>query len=98
MKRRSLWAALFGGTAAAQIADVQIDPKPRLMVQSREIHWFHDGKPLNNQCPVCGTMAEPYRPAKLNADGTSALFLLERIARCKLCNSAFWQDAEERNG
>src|SRR4051812_12993583 len=36
---------------------------------------------LNNQCPVCGTMA----------DIVGVPFIL---ARCKTCNAAFWQDAE----
>jgi len=46
--------------------------------------------PKNNQCPVCGTMADPYvRPS-----GTS-LGITFNLIRCKRCNAAFFQDAEK---
>lgn len=58
---------------------------------------------LNNQCPVCGEMAEKYPrkgayvadcgfyqggpPTGSGCAGTS------NLTRCKRCNAAFWQDA-----
>lgn len=51
----------------------------------------------NNECPVCGAMAEPFRQneavrnVRFNPmDGSPILSL----TRCKNCNAAFWQDEE----
>jgi hypothetical protein len=59
----------------------------------------------NGECPVCGTMAEPYRPSYRLKDckpaGGNMLACNqeplpeERIIRCHRCNAAFWQDAEK---
>jgi hypothetical protein len=62
-------------------------------------------KPLNNQCPICGEMAEPYKPdtrfcgdyssgQPRSAMGLSGCEPTMTITRCKRCNAAFWQDAE----
>ena len=56
-------------------------------------------KPVNGECPVCGTMAPAYfpqtgrvltviPPINVPAEPDS------RIVRCSHCNDAFWQDAE----
>ena len=74
---------------------------------SRCLGWRDavDRKGVNNQCPVCGTMAEPYKPdtrfcgdyfsgqpqATLGLPGCEPKM---SITRCKRCNCAFWQDAE----
>lgn len=64
----------------------------------------------NNQCPVCGTVAPSYRSdtcvmsaeATAIAVGENAKLTYKevpcnqsQIVRCKICNAAFWQDAEE---
>lgn len=65
MNRWKFIAALFGiGTLAKAQEQIPIVSNigflPSLWVENREIHWFRDKKPLNNQCPVCGTMAAPF--------------------------------------
>lgn len=66
-------------------------------------------RPVNNECPVCHTFAEPYvretyyilDECVAQPDGTLARCKQidvpagpsERITRCKSCNAAFWQDA-----
>lgn len=67
------------------------------------LRWATEPKGLNNQCPVCGTMAEKYVPnrqwcgdiatnlpvGKFQAPGCDAD---ERMTRCIRCNNAFYQD------
>jgi hypothetical protein len=60
-------------------------------------------KPKNGQCPVCGTMAEAYRPLPAydivcsGPDGYVPCPLpKERDVRCKRCNVKFAQDTEPR--
>jgi hypothetical protein len=66
-------------------------------------------EPLNNQCPVCGTMAEPRKflgggmkfkqcdpPGKDPYIGCTVPTYHDpgpAITRCKRCNAAFWQEA-----
>jgi hypothetical protein len=50
----------------------------------------------NNQCPVCGTMAEPYRrdgDGNVISGWVGSIALSINLTRCKRCNAAFWQDA-----
>jgi hypothetical protein len=50
MKRLAFLASLFGfGAAAQKLADPQN--------QWNSIAWRRGGKPLNGQCPTCGTMS-----------------------------------------
>lgn len=42
----------------------------------------------NGMCPVCGTMAEPWRP-KIDGD-----IHMPRLVRCAKCSCAFYQDRE----
>ena len=66
---------------------------------------------LNNQCPVCGEMAEPLKPHKMGVTqckpvpGTENALTCEplmqdpdspQLTRCKRCNAAFWRDYEVR--
>ena len=66
-----------------------------------------DEKPANGQCPVCGTMAEPYKGEPVSytincTTGFSPTCTFEpiyiesgpRITRCAKCNAAFWQESE----
>lgn len=99
MKRFHFLAAIFGiGVAKAQTAIICGDlqhPKPC--------------PPRNNQCPVCKTMADSmkrqygYKSTACNQPVDPSLICViskeeygptERLARCKNCNAAFWQDAE----
>lgn len=70
----------------------------------------HQEPPLNNQCPVCGAMAEPrsfweggMRTKQCNPPSADPYIVCAdqtyydpgpAITRCKHCNAAFWQDAE----
>lgn len=56
---------------------------------------------LNNQCPVCGTMAVAFHAPRrmdqsaLGTDGNPGIVVYDhRLTRCERCNSAFWQDSE----
>jgi hypothetical protein len=62
-------SGLFGGVAAGQAISTQsqavtrVDP---IMMRFNSpigirLHWF-EGKALNGQCPVCGTLAETWEP------------------------------------
>lgn len=59
-------------------------------------------EPKPNQCPVCGTMAEPYKRELdcVGMDVEKGRYVplpcgpADRVTRCKRCNAAFWQDAE----
>ena len=55
---------------------------------------------LNNQCPVCGTMAKPYRRMGMSLTGTVRIdppgdMPKHNLARCLRCNAAFWQNSED---
>ena len=72
----------------------------------------YNRKPANNECPVCGTVAETYKRAAVvtttDCDSVpGSQFVVKckiietpigepsQITRCKNCNAAFFQDAEE---
>ncbi len=95
MTRRSIFAWLFGGAAASA-------EKFQVICRDKDGPHFCDIR--NNQCPVCGEMAAPYRPdthfcgdivggQSLGISGTYGCEGRLNIVRCKRCNAAFWQDA-----
>jgi len=118
MTRRGIFAALAAVTGAVAQQWKQCVP------DDKEAESMHLGKSaivcsdknkpaLNNQCPVCGTMAEPYHrptggvhivPCGPGVIGSNVVCAepgepygpTEIIVRCKHCNAAFWQDAEDR--
>src|SRR5437762_1726282 len=49
-------------------------------------HW---GKPLNNQCPVCGEIVSKDEPGVAVRESRGERSLL---VRCHRCNAAFWKD------
>ena len=66
--RRKIWMMLFGaGAVKAQevrLGDRMIGSKGEDYIYTlrgweKTIGW-KEGKAINNQCPVCGVMAEPY--------------------------------------
>lgn len=70
MNRRAWWTALLAacGVAKAQTDSVR-DFEPMttcascIIVNGREVPVSPNGKrkPVNNECPVCGTMAKPFK-------------------------------------
>lgn len=58
MNRKSFLAWLFAPIAAAQVKQSET------IVTSGFIDRIND-KPLNNQCPVCGEMAAPYKAERI---------------------------------
>lgn len=117
MKRRSIFAgiaALFAQRAGAQVPTgagcstcgtkaPEITPETAARVCMTK---FSCGIVEPDQCPVCGTMAEPYVREK----GAQYLHDLktwtirreeapsgpmERTTRCHRCSAAFWQTAKE---
>ena len=82
----------YSTTSTSRLA--VIDTQGRFVLDGVELKWFHDKKPLNNQCPVCGTMADAY-----HSEGSPVALRYEahqNLIRCARCNAAFWQDAAER--
>ena len=55
----------------------------------------------NNQCPVCGTMAKPYKFNGVDCGGAIGKLGINdscsaiNLTRCARCNNAFWQEAEK---
>ena len=115
LARRNLFAALAGflGIARAQTStnlptvtcrDADVYP-PDCKTKIVKLGW-QSGKATPNQCPVCGTMADPY-VRKLddcdvwNMSGHVASTRkvpcspASREVRCARCNNAFWVDAEK---
>ncbi len=116
MKRSKFIAAIFGafGVARAQQTGSRLPETTtgnHLSVTTCAIppQW-NDRCPaiLNNQCPVCGTMAEPLPKLQKIAVGNCKATAdpgvvacedifenpYSSLTRCKRCNAAFWQDSE----
>ena len=95
IRRRSFFAALLGVNAAK--AQTLWSSEARLIMDGVELRWFHDRKPLNNQCPVCGTMAPAYIN-KFRCCPGGACYPEDppcqqiNLIRCTRCSAAFWQD------
>lgn len=59
------------------------------------IGW-KEGKALNNQCPQCGTMAEPFKPVPVKSEwGIVWALPTSRDVACDRCNCVFRQAVEE---
>lgn len=94
MKRRGVFTGLLGLIGGAASAQVNNPDRPRSTLAEG---WKR--KPDNNECPVCGTVAEAYvgkRDPMMNdllwaEDGGK---IVARQVRCKFCSCAFWQDVE----
>ncbi len=99
MKRFQFLAFLFGwaGVVKAQQWKVCVEAIPHVCSEKN--------KPaLNNQCPVCGEMAAPFKPKPepycgdslvIGADGhlhDNCGLPASSLVRCERCNAAFWQD------
>jgi rubredoxin len=94
--RKSFLAALTGflGIARAQV--------PQSHENLLGTPW-DTRKPKNRECPVCGTMAKPYKTihdcfGPVNMKDGSMKFVdcePQRLIRCERCSNAFFQDAEK---
>jgi hypothetical protein len=93
--RNLLWLFGFGVAAKAQ--------QWKEPIVENHLWTGQNKAKLNNQCPVCGTMAPVYKPDRrwcadyagltpnTNAPGCDGN---QNLTRCAHCNAAFWQDAE----
>lgn len=93
MKRRGIIATLFGlaGVARAQQATGELFDRTGTAPLNDHACNAVPGeqckpKPKNNECPVCGTMAEPYKQGPYMPNS-------QRID-CAYCNATFKQFAE----
>jgi hypothetical protein len=115
MKRSTFLTMLgFLGISKAQQWNIKgttvIDESPGHNVSLADESYIVSQRPaLNNQCPVCGTMAKPYSGKRAFTypfcEGAQQLPPTkemwekcqdppaQRIARCRHCNAAFWQNA-----
>lgn len=108
MKRLTFLAGLFGVGAFAGKTKPKADhSQPPYLTLPEEFTgracmtnaaWCLDGKAQNNQCPVCGAMAPPWRPPNSTMCesqleiGVCAMML--HLTMCTHCRAAFWQAAE----
>jgi hypothetical protein len=110
MKRSHFLASIFGlvglGAKAQQwrqAAETECKVSPDHLSIECNPDWAKTKPALNGQCPVCGTMAEAYRPLPAydtvcsGPDGyVPCPHPKERDVRCKRCNVKFAQDTEPR--
>jgi len=90
--------------AKSKIEDLLDSQQRMIEALIRDIHA--KPKPLPDQCPVCGKMAEPRKnqyvsddsgiPLAIRLPGGSEVY--RWVTRCSHCNAAFWQDAEVPRG
>lgn len=93
MTNRRNWAMFLVAAVVAVVAKAQQWREPII-----DQNHFVTGKTmpkLNGQCPVCGTMAAPFKHTISDTghfeDATDNGF--SKLMRCVRCNAAFWQDA-----
>ena len=107
--RKKFWLALFSGLGIARAQELQltevVESKPTSTLFPAGMLW-QNGPALNNQCPVCGTMAEPYVlqnaghlvPCSHPKPGQTCVAPVlgkppkSRTVRCQRCNVRFDQD------
>jgi hypothetical protein len=115
MKRWQFIATLFGCGAAAKAqvlhtGCIKEGPNGFTDIPCPVGHggpsWQAGNGPINNECPVCGTMAEPFigrfwtkncRPVNDGWEVSCDQDFIpeERTVRCKRCNVLFEQDSEK---
>lgn len=107
--RGKFWLALFSGMEVARAQEWEltgiVESSPGSTSLRAGIAW-QKGPALNNQCPVCGTMAEPYVmqnaghliPCSHPKTGQACVAPVRgkpadsRSVRCQRCNARFDQD------
>lgn len=108
MNRRRLWmtsiAAFLAKRSVAQVSQQSSGKNSPNITDANDVvitdghikggpppRW-RSGNKLNNQCPICGTVA-----SKGLMEGYKKLYKalgFHLPLRCTLCNAAFWNDAE----
>jgi|SRR5215475_11540387 len=109
MTRKKFWLALFSGLGIARAQEAEsseiVESRPIPASSPAGIEW-QNGKALNNQCPVCGAMAEPYvmkdaghlipcshpKPGQACVAPVRGKPAESRSVRCQRCNVRFDQD------
>ena len=114
MTRARFFAALAGvcGVAKAQTVGGAVGSSdicwPRIPFNPHAKNGIKMCADVNNQCPVCGEMAEPLTPIKSglqNCRGTGDGYTAvcedvfvnpdsPQLTRCKRCSAAFFRDYE----
>jgi hypothetical protein len=107
--RKKFWLALFSGLEIARAQEPEltgvVESRPISTLLATEIAW-QNGPALNNQCPVCGTMAEPFvmqnaghlipcshpKPGQACVAPVPGKPAESRTVRCQRCNVRFEQD------
>jgi len=108
--RKKFWLTLFSGLGIAPAQELEptgvVESRPIPTSLRTEIAW-QNGSALNNQCPVCGTMAEPYviqnaghlipcshpKPDQICVAPLRGKVPEARTVRCQRCNARFDQHA-----
>ena len=110
--RKKFWLTLISGLGIARAQEpeftgrVESSATPPSLPAPTGIGW-RNGTALNNQCPVCGTMAEPYvmenvghlvpcahpKPGQTCVAPARGKVPEARTVRCQRCNARFDQDA-----
>jgi uncharacterized protein with PIN domain len=92
----------FGAAVRGQEAPIKAEclattsDRKRLIGPCASNFLFKGRVAQNNQCPVCGTMAEPYTHFRSIQNATpehAAYGESAHLTRCWTCNAAFWQDS-----
>jgi hypothetical protein len=106
--RKKFWLALFSGLGIVRAQEPelsQLESRPISTSLLTGVAW-QNGPALNNQCPVCGTMAEPYvmqntghlvpcshpKPGQACVAPVPGKTPESRTVRCQRCNARFDQD------
>ncbi len=93
IKRNAFIASILGMAGISKIARAQqwkecADPASNTVARLSACTT----KPfLNNQCPVCGTMATPF---SIKQEQPLVTPRWKQLADCARCRNAFWQDSE----
>jgi hypothetical protein len=114
MNRRKIFAWIVGalgmGTASAQTLKLPTEGggcfDGRKRIPCPILPSWQTGKAKNNQCPVCGTMAEPLKKSQWVKQHENVGWVLgsrplteadaptQVLTRCAKCSSAFYCDSE----
>ena len=109
MSRKKFWLALVSGLGIVRAQEPEwtgLEESSPIPTSSATGIGWQNGPALNNQCPVCGTMAEPYvmqnaghliacshpKPGRICVAPVPGKPPESRTVRCQRCNARFDQD------
>ena len=113
--RKKFWLTLFSGLGMARAQELGltgvVESRPISTSLPTGIAW-QNGPALNDQCPVCGTMAEPYvmqnaghvipcshpKAAQICVAPLRGKVPEARTVRCQRCNARFAKTECDRKG